>query len=297
MSGDPPVVVGIGEVLWDLLPTGKQLGGAPANFAYHAQQLGARASVISAVGRDALGLELIERLRACGLDTSAIAVDDAHETGAVDVKVDADGVPTYQIRKDAAWDFIPFTADNQALAGRARIVCYGSLAQRSAVSRETIRRLFFKPAAALRVFDINLRQHYYCRGVIDESLHWADVLKLNEQEVPVVGGLLAQPPETRMIVDALFEDFPMLRLIAVTRGGKGSSLYARPDKVSHHEGYMTKVLDTVGAGDAFTAALAVGLYRRHDLDRINADANRLAAYVCSQPGAMPPIPADLRPAR
>ena len=292
MSAAAPLAVGIGEVLWDLLPTGKQLGGAPANFAYHAQQLGARSSVISAVGKDALGLELLERLRARGLDTSCIAVDEAHPTGTVGVTVDADGVPTYEIHQNVAWDFIPVTPAAEDVAARARIVCYGSLAQRSPVSRETIRRLFFRPGGMLRIFDINLRQHYHTRGVIAESLSWADVLKLNDQELPVLGGMFDQPPDPPTVAKKLFNELKMLRVIAVTRGSKGSSLYSR-EKVSHHDGFLTKIVDTVGAGDAFTAALAMGLLRGDDLDRINADANRLASYVCSQPGAMPPIPADL----
>jgi fructokinase len=289
----PLVAVGIGEVLWDLLPSGKQLGGAPANFAYHARQLGARGVVVSAVGRDALGEEILRKLHDLGLDTSHVAVDHDHPTGTVSVKLDAAGVPSYVIHENAAWDFLDDGAlDLESEAARWDVICFGTLAQRNRQSHGCIIDILTH-ALGLKIFDINLRQHYYDRTVIHESLELADVLKLNDDEVAIVARLfdLAEPATLPRV---LFDRYRSLRLIAVTRGGRGSALHSRDAAPTEHPGTtVTNVLDTVGAGDAFTAALAVGLLRNVPLDRINAGANRLAAYVCSQPGATPPIPAEL----
>ena len=286
-----PVAVGIGEVLWDLLPGGKQLGGAPANFAYQAQQLGARSSVVSAVGRDALGDEILARLRELGVDTQYVAVDGNHPTGTVSVNLDAAGVPSYVIHDPVAWDFIRFDDALAALAARADMICFGSLAQRGPHSRGAIRDVLraAKPDA-LRICDVNLRQNFYSEPVIADSLHLANVLKVNDQELPVIGALYDLRGEDR-IVRTLLEHLP-LRLLVLTRGDKGSSLYAK-DGEDHHAGVKTDIVDTVGAGDAFTAAVAAGLLRGEPLERINNAANRLAAYVCSMPGATPPIPAEL----
>lgn len=288
-----PIAVGLGEVLWDLLPAGKQLGGAPANFAYHAQQLGAQSSVVSAVGADALGDEIAARVAALGLDVSQIARDRDHPTGTVSVKLDAAGVPEYVIHTGVAWDFIPHTAALDALAGRTDVVCFGSLAQRSPTSRQTIRAFLAATRRdhCLRVFDINLRQNYFDADIVHRSLELANVLKLNDQELPVIAKLLTLGGEEGDVVAELIKRYP-LRLVALTRGDKGSSLFSR-DAASHHRGYPTKLVDTVGAGDSFTAAVAIGLLRGLPLDKINDAANRLAAYVCSQHGAMPPMPREL----
>lgn len=287
-----PLVVGVGEVLWDLLPSGKQLGGAPANFAYHAQQLGARSALISAVGRDALGDEILGRLRQLGIDTHSIAVDDQHPSGTVSVNLDSAGVPSYVIHENVAWDFLYFDDALRALAGTADVICFGTLAQRSRLSGSCIMDVLTH-TNALTIFDINLRQHYFTREIVQNSLREAAVLKINDEEVAVLArllGLRGAEDLRRM----LFDRYP-LRLIAVTRGGKGSVLYPRDGQPHEHPGSaVTKLADTVGAGDAFTAALAIGLLRGEPLDRINDAANRLAAYVCSQRGATPPIPAELR---
>jgi fructokinase len=285
-----PVAVGVGEVLWDLLPGGKQLGGAPANFAYHAQQLGARATIISAVGHDTLGDEILARLAELNIDTSFVTVDGTHPTGTVSVKLDAAGVPSYVIHEDVAWDFL--RCCDAAYRLRSDIICFGSLAQRNRQSRAAIQDIL-DHTGRLKIFDINLRQHYYNRPVIEESLDLADVLKINDEEVATVTCLFdlnSFADVRRMLFDRYALD-----LIAVTRGAKGSVLYPRDGESAEHPGTpATKLVDTVGAGDAFTAALAVGLWRKEPLDRINAAANRLAAFVCTQPGATPPIPAELR---
>jgi len=284
---DRPRIVALGEVLWDLLPTGKQLGGAPANFAHHAAQLGAEARIVSAVGDDEHGREILERLKSQGLDTSFVTTERDHGTGVVSVTVDMKGQPTYTIHEDVAWDFIPVTPAVLDLASRADCVCFGTLAQRGAVSRATIRGVVAAvPDEALRILDINFRQHYYDREIAEASLAAATVLKINDEELPRLFELLGSR-------SALF-DFTNIRLIATTHGSAGSTLWSRDGTSVKHPGhYAGPVADTVGAGDAFTAALAVGLLRRLPLARINDNANRLAAYVCTRPGAMPEIPREL----
>jgi fructokinase len=294
-----PVVVGIGEVLWDVLPGGKQLGGAPANFAYHANALGAEGVVVSRVGDDDPGREILARLDALALDRSRVSTDPRYTTGRVDVRVDGAGVPEYVIHAPAAWDFIPLDAPLLDAARRADAVCFGSLAQRSPLSRESIRQfLRVTRPTCLRVFDINLRQAFYSRQVLEDSLRACDVLKLNDAELPVVARVLhvvGEPIQSPALstARALLDRYP-LRLVAFTRGHAGSLLLARGGETSDHPGIpVPRLADTVGAGDAFTAALVMGLMADRDLDAINAAANRLAAYVCTQPGATPPIPAAL----
>lgn len=291
-----PVIVGIGEILWDMLPGGKQLGGAPANFACQSNALGARGVVVSRVGDDDPGREILDRLGPLGIDATCVTTDPQHPTGRVDVRLDARRVPEYVIHEPAAWDFIPADAASLALAGRADAVCFGTLAQRSPVSRDSI-RAFLRAARpqCLRVFDINLRQNYFDHRTVHDLLQSADVLKLNDSELPVVGGLLDLGGDAPTLVRELLRRYA-LRLIALTRGPDGSTLYA-PNAESSHPGVSGPVADTVGAGDAFTAALVLGLLEGHDLARINAFANRLAAYVCSQAGATPAIPAALLRAR
>ena len=284
-----PLIVGLGEILWDLLPSGKQLGGAPANFAYHAQALGGESLVVSAVGKDELGREILGRLDALALNAMHVAVDGCHPTGTVTVALDRAGTPAYTIHEHVAWDFIPQAPQLLALAAETDAVCFGSLAQRSPVSRATIHAfLRATPAAALRIFDINLRQSFYSREVIDASLRLSNVLKLNHEELPRAAQLLAIAGDEMDVLRELSARYG-LRLVALTRGARGSILYTQ-EGVSGHAGFPAEVVDTVGAGDAFAAALALGLLRGHDLERINADANRVAAYVCSQPGATPLLP-------
>ena len=295
MTQEPsrPTVVGIGELLWDLLPDGKQLGGAPANFAYHAQCLGANAVVASCVGDDDLGREILRQLDDNGLDVAHVATDARYPTGTVSVELDAEGVPDFTIHQNVAWDFIPASPELLDLASRADAVCFGSLAQRSPASRETIRRfLDATRAGCLRIFDINLRQAFFDEETIRRSLAASDVLKLNDDELPVVCGMLSIDGDEREMLARLLDEFS-LRLVALTRGEKGSVLQT-PDARSEHPGFAPdQIADTVGAGDAFGAAVALGLLRGDDLDTISRNANRLASHVCSQPGAMPPVPESL----
>ena len=285
-----PVIVGIGEILWDMLPSGRQLGGAVTNFAYHAQSLGGEGIVASCIGEDALGREIVSRLDGLGMSTRFLAVDPAHPTGTVDVTLDAKGSPTFIIREDTAWDFIPESNALYELAGRADVVCFGSLAQRSPVSRATIQRFIAATRPdCLRIFDINLRQAYYSAEVIRESLALANVLKLNDAELPVLRDMLDLPADELDAMRQIVRQFN-LRVIALTRGAAGSRLYT-PTEIDEHPGHPTTVVDSVGAGDSFTAALAMGLRNGDPLAAINDRANRLAAYVCSCAGATPPPPA------
>ena len=289
---EKPVVIGLGEVLWDLLPGGKKFGGAPANFAYHAQALGAEAYVVSCVGDDELGDEILRQLDALGLSREYIAIDAEHPTGTVSVDLDARGKPSYVIHENVAWDFIRLRPEMIGQAQRADAVCFGSLAQRSPVSRVTIRDFVTSTRDdCLRIFDINLRQHYFNTDTIAASLEWATVLKLNDEELPVVAQRLSIQGAEKEILGTLCRRFN-LDLIALTMGGEGAMLFT-PEECSVQAGLPVEIADTVGAGDAFTAALAVGLMKGRDLDTINRHANRVACYVCSQPGATPPMPPEL----
>jgi fructokinase len=289
---NPPCVIGLGEILWDILPTGTFLGGAPANFAFHANQLGARGHVVSAVGNDELGQRIVDELGQLSLSTVGLR-RVAHPTGTVTVTT-VDGQPSYTIHTAVAWDYLPFDDDLQQLATQADAVCFGSLAQRSPASRHSLQAFLQATRQdCCRVFDINLRQHYYDASTIQTSLELSHILKLNHEELPVVAELLQLPADPESTIRALLRRFG-LRLIALTRGGDGSSLYTKW-RVSHHPGHrVEKIADTVGAGDSFTAALVMGLLHQDDLDVIHDRAARLASFVCTQRGATPRIPDELR---
>lgn len=286
-------IVGIGEVLWDLLPSGRQLGGAPANFTYHATALGADTRLVSRVGRDELGRETLERLGKLGVSTECVEIDDQLVTGSVGVTVSAGGQPHYEIFENVAWDSIQGEATARRAVASADAVCFGSLAQRSAVSRATIQSLIrAAPSSALRIFDINLRQHYHSREVIEQSLSLANVLKVNDAELPRLVEWFALTGDVRAQIEQLATRFE-LRAVALTRGDAGSLLFAG-GRWSDHPGAPTTVVDTIGAGDSFTAAMTLGLLKGWELDRINDHANRLAAFVCSQAGATPLLPESHR---
>jgi fructokinase len=286
-------VVGIGEVLWDLLPDGPQLGGAPANFAVHAHALGAQSSIVSRVGDDALGREIVSRLTALSVPIEGLQVDPAHPTGIVTVTLDPEGQPQFDIARDAAWDHIALTDAATRLVSTADAVCFGTLAQRSTVSRRTIQQLVqCAPARALRVFDINFRQAYYSRARVEESLALASVLKVNDAELPELARMFALGGNMRSQLAELAGRW-QLRAIVCTRGASGSLLCAGGE-CSEHPGIPTDVVDTVGAGDSFTAAMALGLLAGWTLDQISDRANRVAAFVASNAGATPAPPTALR---
>lgn len=284
-------VVAIGEILWDLLPTGPVFGGAPANFASHAGALGAQAVVISRVGDDELGRKIREQLRNRGLSDGRIQTDPLRPTSTVSVRLE-NGQPHYTIHENVAWDHLEDTASVLDLAQNASAICFGSLAQRSPVSRQAIQRVVAaSDPTALRVFDINLRQYFYDRPTIEASLRLANVLKLNDAELPILADLFSLTGNDGEVIAQFAEQFS-LKAVVLTRGAHGS-LLAVDGELSTHSGLSAQVNDTVGAGDAFTAAFTIGLLRGWPLDKINEHANQIAAYVCSQSGATPALPPHL----
>jgi len=287
-----PLCVGIGEVLWDLLPSGKAIGGASLNVVAHAVQLGARGAIVSEVGDDADGWEIRRRLQVLGVDPTGMRVRPDLPTGLVDVQLDASGVPTFTIRAPAAWDAITMDAGREKLAGEADAVVFGSLAQRDPRSREGIGSFLcaLRPGC-LKVFDINLRPPFISAPVIIDSLELADVLKLNDAELPVLAEILGLAGNETDRLRALRKRFD-LDLVVYTRGEQGSRLLSAAGDESH-PGCPANVVDTVGAGDAFTAAVTVGCLRGLELTRLQELANRVAAFVCSQAGAVPLLPKEL----
>lgn len=285
-------IVGLGEILWDLLPAGAQLGGAPANFACHAQGLGASASIVSCVGADNYGSNARRILRDRGIDISAISTTEEAPTGTVKVTLDPAGVPTFEIIQNVAWDRLPWSEQLGDLAARTDAVCFGSLGQRSPLSRETIQKFVATTRPeAWRIFDINIRPPFCSPEVTLSSLELANALKLNDNEVPKIAewcGLTGSPEE---ILIQLAERYA-LRAVALTLGADGAWLWR--DGTAHHSpGVATTIADTVGAGDSFTAAWSLGLLRGEQLETIGDRACRIAAYVCSQPGGTPPLPREL----
>jgi fructokinase len=297
---EPHLILGIGELLWDMLPEGPRLGGAPANFTVMVGRLGNHAAILSRIGRDDLGREAVHVLDPLPADTSFLQVDPLHETGSVTVSF-TDGQPQYNIHQPAAWDALELSSEWVQLAERADAVCFGSLAQRSRESRQTIQTLAAQTSAqCVRMFDVNLRTPYYSSEIVQESLELATVVKMNDAEVPLVLALLGMPSEEdpllhnlRHSAERLLAEFPTLQMVAVTRGGRGSLLVTR-EEWHEHAGYPVKVADTIGAGDAFTAALTHYLLRGADLPTLNEAGNRWGGWVASQSGAMPPLSESVR---
>jgi fructokinase len=280
-------VVGLGELLWDFLPGGREMGGAPANFAYIANLLGDRTVVASRLGNDDLGEEARQKLKRLGLTSEYVQADQAHPTGTVQVGVDGAGQPRFDIVEGVAWDFLEWTPEWMELAGKADSVCFGSLAQRSPISRVTIRKfLLATRAAAVRIFDVNLRQNFYSAEVLRESLKLANVAKVNHEELPRVMDLLALEYERERASAERLRTSCGLKLVCVTRGCRGSLLVGETG-MHEHPGFRVKVADTVGAGDAFTAGLAHHFLRKSSLAEMNKAANRLGAWVASHAGATP----------
>jgi fructokinase len=288
-----PLLIGLGELLWDLLPDGPRLGGAPANFAASAGSLGASAAVISRVGNDANGNKARDLLAKLGLNIEHIQVDEMLPTGIVSVSFVDFGQPQYTIQQNVAWDSIESPPDALRLAQSADAICFGSLAQRSEKSCQSIHQILQSSSQqTLRIFDVNLRQHYFSREILEKSLQVANILKVSDEELPVFAETLSLTGPTTSIIEQLAEAY-QLNLIALTRGAHGSLLW-RNGQVSDHPGVATEVADTIGAGDSFTAAMTLGQLAGWDLDLINQCANRVAAFVCSQAGAMPTFPAELK---
>jgi fructokinase len=282
-------MVGLGEVLWDILPTGRVLGGAPANFAYMTNVLGDQGIVASSVGNDELGREACHLLQKLGLNTSYLQRDDLHETGIASVTIDGAGQPNFIIKESVAWDFLEWTADWKELSARADVICFGSLAQRSLTSADTIDRFLHSASAkTLRIFDVNLRQSFYNEDVLRKSFQYADIVKLNEQELIQVSFLFHLGAGTAEGIARRLLQACDLKLVCITRADRGSLLVSREQTVEH-AGFPVRVADAVGAGDAFTACLAHHYVRGNPLQQISEAANRFASWVATQRGATPPI--------
>ena len=294
------LILGLGELLWDVLPEGPRLGGAPANFAVMAGRLGNHAVVLSRIGRDDYGRRAVEGLDPLPADIGLLQVDPAYETGLVTVEL-KNGQPKFTIHEPAAWDFMELTDEWVQQAERADAICFGSLAQRCPESRQTIQTLAAQSSAeCVRVFDVNLRAPFYSGEVIQESLELATVVKMNEVEAPLVLGLLGLPAEEgtqrEQLLNAarkLLGEFPTIKLVAVTRGARGSLLVTR-EEWHEHKGIRANVADTIGSGDAFTAAITHYLLRGAGLAKLNEAGNRWGAWLATQSGAMPDLPEMVR---
>jgi fructokinase len=286
-------ITGIGEILWDMFPDGAQFGGAPANFVCHSQALGARSHMVSCVGNDDLGRRALTFLREHGVDISAVTQSEKRPTGTVEIELDTEGVAQFEFAADVAWDALTWSEALTHVAVTTDVVCYGTLGQRSEISKNTIQR-FLKGTTdeCLCVFDVNLRQQFYTEGLIRDSLEFANILKLNDEELPVLSSSCGLSGSATSVMERLRERYN-LSLVALTRGAKGAILLTE-NSLSVCDGFAVEVRDTVGAGDAFTAAMTLGLLLGHELDRINEHACRVAAFVCSQDGAAPKLPDDLK---
>ncbi len=288
-GGDAPIVVGLGELLWDVFPDSRRAGGAPANVAFHAQQLGCRGLVASRVGTDRPGEELCGYLRDKGLDTRLVQRDPLHPTGRVTVDVSRPERPRYTIHEEVAWDYLAAESDLLDAARACDALCFGTLAQRSPVSRATIREVLAATAEeCLIVYDVNLRQDYYQRDWIEASLERSSVLKLNHDEVAVLGALLGLSDHDDAAFASNVQKRYGVRLVCITRAERGCLLVGERDR-AEARGSPVEVVDAVGAGDAFTAALIAAVLRDWPLEATADFANRVGALVTTRPGAMPDL--------
>lgn len=286
-------IIGLGEVLYDVLPEGAKLGGAPANFAYHVSQFGFDAMAISAVGNDALGDQALETFDKNGLKYIVPRV--AYPTGTVNVSLNEAGVPTYTFTPNVAWDHIPFTPEMEAVAKEARAVCFGSLAQRSEESRKSIHQfLETVPADCEKIFDVNLRGNFYNKEILTEGVRRATILKINDEELVTIGRMFDYPgldmeEKCRIIMHRY-----NLKMVVLTCGTNGSYVFAPNGVKSFKPTPKVEVADTVGAGDSFTGAFTAAILAGKPIEEAHAIAVRVSAYVCTQKGAMPKLPEELK---
>lgn len=286
------LVVGLGEVLWDMLPEGRKIGGAPVNFAYHAGQFGIDTMAVSAIGNDKLGEDTIAEMN--GKHLNHIFPSVPYPTGSVQVSLDEKGVPAYDIKENVAWDNIPFTNEIESVARSCRAVCFGSLAQRNAVSRNTIRKFIEStPSGCIRIFDINLRQNFYTSNVIRDSLELCNILKINDEEIMLVSRMFNYDSSNiENVCRTIMEDFS-LEMVILTCGTKGSYIFTKGG-VSFMPTPKVNVADTVGAGDSFTGSFCAAILRGLTVAEAHKKAVEVSAYVCTQNGAMPEIPESMK---
>lgn len=287
------VVVGMGEALWDVLPEGKKIGGAPANFAYHVSQFGLPSCVVSAVGADLLGKEIIENFTSKGLNQ--LIAEVPYPTGTVQVEIDQAGVPQYEIKENVAWDNIPYTAHLEALAEKTKAVCFGSLAQRNVVSRNTINRFLDAMPhneGSLVVFDVNLRQGFYNKEILCNSMKRCNILKINDEELVTISRMFGYPGIELQDKCWILLGKYNLKMLILTCGINGSYVFT-PGNVSFQPTPKVEVADTVGAGDSFTAAFIASILKGKSVAEAHSLAVRTSAYVCTKKGAMPILPPEL----
>lgn len=287
------IVLGIGEALWDMLPEGKKIGGAPANFAYHMGQCGLNSAVVSAIGDDKLGNELIENFEEKKLNYLLEVVN--YPTGTVQVELDPNGMPIYEIKEGVAWDNIPKTEKIMELAKRSRCVSFGSLGQRSSVSRTTIQDFLDaipEENNPFIVFDVNLRQNFYTREVLVDSMKRANVMKINDEELILISRMFGYPGIDLKDKCWLLLGKYSLKALVLTCGVNGSYIFT-PGQISFMETPKVEVVDTVGAGDAFSAAFMASILKGCSILQAHANAVAISAFVCTQPGAMPTLPQEL----
>lgn len=286
------IVVGMGEALWDVLPEGKKIGGAPANFAYHVSQFGLPSCVVSAIGDDALGKEIIENFTSKGLDQ--LIAEVPYPTGTVQVEIDQTGIPLYDIKENVAWDNIPYTEHLDALAKRTKAVCFGSLAQRNVVSRETINHFLDtmpKDDDSLIVFDVNLRQGFYNKEILCKSMQNCNILKINDEELITVSRMFGYPGIDLQDKCWILLGKYNLKMLILTCGINGSYVFT-PGNVSFQPTPKVEVADTVGAGDSFTAAFIASVLKGKSVTEAHSIAVKTSAFVCTQKGAMPILPPE-----
>ncbi|MGM9758949.1 MAG: carbohydrate kinase [Parabacteroides sp.] len=286
------VIVGIGEALWDVLPEGKKIGGAPANFAYHVSQFGLESCAVSAVGDDALGHEIRSNFEEKKLQTLIETVP--YPTGTVQIEIDQVGVPQYDIKENVAWDNIPFTPQIEALAHRTRAICFGSLAQRNVVSRNTIEQFINampKTDKTLIVFDVNLRQSFYNKEILDHSMERCNVLKINDEELITISRMLGYAGTDLQSKCWILLGRYHLKMLILTCGVNGSYVFT-PGNMSFIATPQVKVGDTVGAGDSFTGAFVASILKGLSVPEAHQKAVNVSAFVCTQHGAMPILPAE-----
>ena len=287
------IVVGMGEALWDVLPEGKKIGGAPANFAYHVSQFGLPSCVVSAVGDDALGKEIIENFTSKGLNQ--LIAEVPYPTGTVQVEIDPAGVPQYEIKENVAWDNIPYTAHLEMLAEKTKAVCFGSLAQRNVVSRNTINRFLDampQNEETLVVFDVNLRQGFYNKEILCNSMKRCNILKINDEELVTVSRMFGYPSIDLQDKCWIFLGKYNLKMLILTCGINGSYVFT-PGNVSFQPTPKVEVADTVGAGDSFTAAFIASILKGKSVQEAHSTAVQTSAFVCTKKGAMPTLPSEL----
>ena len=286
-------IVGLGEALWDVLPEGKKLGGAPANFAYHAAQFGLDTVAISALGDDALAEETIEALKEHNLNYQMPRVP--YPTGTVQVTLTGDGIPTYDIKENVAWDNIPFTAEMEEIAKNARAVCFGSLAQPNVVSRENSRKLLYATTEdCSKICDINLRQQFYSKDILEDSFCICNILKINDEELVVVNRMFGYDSlDMRDTCQKIVQDYH-LKMLVLTCGTNGSYVFTDDGLCSFQETPKVEVADTVGAGDSFTGSFCASIINGQTVQEAHKIAVKVSAYVCTQNGAMPVIPEELK---